>query len=421
MSASMMAAALPQISRDLGIDISTTQLSFSIYVLGLGFAPIIIAAMSEMYGRKPVWLACNAWYVLWNALCPVGMSHGLLIAGRFLAGSGAGVGNTLTGPIMADMYRAKDRGRSQALAGLLPYLGPALGPIVGGVVSQNVSWPWLFWVLSMFDAAVLLIGLFVLRETYTPVLLRRKARTENPRRGQSEASWRDLLARIRTHLYQPLELLIKRPVIQYLAFNMSLNFGIYFLNLSTFATLWIERYGMSETSASLNYLAIALGFTIGGQTGGPLMDYIWRRMRDRPNSQVSPEFRAPYMAIGAVFVPVGLLWYGWSVEKGLPWPMVDAGAVVFTIGISEMGGGFSAYLFDEFDHNAASANAATRMLSNIFAFVFPIFAPQMYVNLGYGWGNSLLVLIFIVFGLPAPFIFWFWGKRLRAMGKKQQA
>ncbi len=424
MSASMMAAALPQIARDLDLDLSTTQIAFSIYVLGLGFAPIAIAALSEMYGRKPVWLAFNVWYMLWNSLCPVGASKGLMIAGRFLAGSGAGVGNTLAGPILSDMYRAQDRGQSIAIASLLPYLGPALGPIIGGLMSQTARWPWLFWTLSIIDFVVTLLGAVLIRETYAPVLLRRRAAARNPELLRSESPWSckfygDLFGRLRAGFYRPVELLVRRPIIQFLAFEMALNFGIYFLNLSTFATLWIERYHASETTSSLHYIAIAVGLSVGSQGGGYLMDVIWRRLKARrPNSPATPEFRAPYMAIGAVLMPAGLLWYGWSVESGLPWPMVDAGVIVFTMGMSEMGSDLLAYLLDEFEHDAASATAAVRMLYNIFAFVFPIFAPQMYVTLGYGWGNTLLALVFVALGCPAPLILWLWGEKLRAAGKR---
>lgn len=95
MSTSMMAAALDQISSDLDIGSSTTQVTFSVFVLGLAFAPFPIAALSELYGRKPVWLVCNTCYMLWNALCPVGNSLPLMVIGRFLAGSGASVGITV--------------------------------------------------------------------------------------------------------------------------------------------------------------------------------------------------------------------------------------------------------------------------------------------------------------------------------------
>lgn len=95
MSASMIAPALGQIALDLRISASTAQITMSSFFLGLAFAPLVIAALSEMYGRKRVWVACNVWYVLWNALCPVGKSAGVMIVGRIMTGAGACVGVTV--------------------------------------------------------------------------------------------------------------------------------------------------------------------------------------------------------------------------------------------------------------------------------------------------------------------------------------
>ncbi|KAI0013863.1 major facilitator superfamily domain-containing protein [Xylariaceae sp. FL0662B] len=267
MSASMTAAALDDISRDLHIDPSTTQITFSTYFLGLGFAPFVVAAFSEMTGRKYIWGFCNAWFILWNSLCPVGYSAPLMIVGRFMAGAGAAGGITLTGPVMADMYPPEERGKSIAIASLLPYLGPALGPIVGGLLTELVAWPWLFWAVSIFDAALLVVGLMCLRESYTPVLLRRKAASQLAAAQQmnsslppspsliSTAFWYDFFQKLSIYLLRPIRLLVRRPVIQVISFILALNFGIYTLILSTFATLFMDIYHESAATSSLHYIS----------------------------------------------------------------------------------------------------------------------------------------------------------------------
>ncbi|KAK6954297.1 hypothetical protein Daesc_004264 [Daldinia eschscholtzii] len=353
MSASILAAALGNISRDLGIGASTAQITLSIYFLGLGVGPFFMAALAEMNGRKHMWIASNAWYILWNSLCPVGESLPLMIVGRFLAATGAGI--ILTGPVMADMYHAKDRGKSLAIASFLPYLGPALGPIVGGIVVQLLYWPWLFWIVSIFDAAITVLGAIAIEESYTPVLLRRKAAATSgfiapalsPRQW---AFWRDFLSRLLTYFKRPLELLIRRPVVQVISLVLAWNFG-----------------------------AI-------------IMDAIYGRLRDRPKNKGEgrPEFRAPYMVPGVLFIPIGLFWYGWAAEYHITWVMVDIGAIIFTCGSSILSQALLAYTLDIFGDLGASANAATRLLSNVLGFAFPIFAPRLYDRLGYGWGNSLL-------------------------------
>ncbi|KAF3026804.1 hypothetical protein E8E14_014917 [Neopestalotiopsis sp. 37M] len=351
MSTSMMASALGQIGHDLGIGESTTQVTFSIFVLGLAFAPFPIASFSEMYGRKPVWLFCNAFYILWNAVCPIGRSAALMVIARFLAGSGASVGITLTGPIMADMYRKEERGKSLAIATFVPYLGPALGPIVGGAISQKLEWPWLFYVLSMFNTLIWVIGLVFVRESYTPVLLARKHRaaaaTSTPR------SFGATLSEMAANLRRPLQLLWQRPIIQVLALIIALNFGVYCLLLSTFATLWIQRYGESTFVSTLHYIAISVGITLATQGGGRFMDWVFAKQKARsPGGIVTPEFRVPCLILPVILIPIGLFWYGWAAEKGAHWVVVDVGVGIFVCGSFLLAQALLAYLLDEFSHAA---------------------------------------------------------------------
>lgn len=64
---------------------------------------------------------------------------------------------------------------------------------------------------------------------------------------------------------------------------------------------------------------------------------------------------------------------------------------------------------------AASGLAAGMTLRSLAVFGFPFFAPNMYDALGYGWGNSVVAFAGVAIGLPAPFLFWFYGGRLRRM------
>ncbi|CAM1506173.1 Fc.00g058140.m01.CDS01 [Cosmosporella sp. VM-42] len=433
MSASMIAPALDDILVDLNMSPSSGQIAFSVFFLGLGFAPFLVAALAEMYGRRPIWLVGNLWYILWNSLCPVGLSPAMMIVGRFLSACGASVGVTLTGPVLADMYQAKDRGSSLALASLLPYLGPALGPIVGGLASEHLWWPWLFWILSAFDAAFLVLGFFVIGETYAPVLLRRKARaiaaSNSPESSplvplmtRTHLFSNSLLSRIGPAISKPVRLLTHRPIIQILALSASVNFGVYTLVLSTFASLWTTRYHQSETSASLHYIAIALGASCGAQAGGRLMDFIWRRISAaRPNDEPTPEYRVPYLLVGLIPCIAGLFWYAWAADQGTHWAVVDVGIFFYTSGSFMYSQGLLAYQVDEFTSTrTASAGAAMRLGTYVLGFAFPIFAPKLYDKLGYGWGNSLLGLLFAVFGAPIPVVLWFWGKELRAVGRTEE-
>jgi hypothetical protein len=49
--------------------------------------------------------------------------------------------------------------------------------------------------------------------------------------------------------------------------------------------------------------------------------------------------------------------------------------------------------------------------------VFPLFVPSLFGSLGYGWGSSVLGLVAVVIGVPAPLIVWFLGERLRGTSR----
>lgn len=88
MSSTMIAPALPAISHDLHTNDATTQLTLSIFVLSFAFGPMILAPMTEVFGRKPVWLLSGCFYIIWNTVCGFSTSNGVMIASRFLAGLG---------------------------------------------------------------------------------------------------------------------------------------------------------------------------------------------------------------------------------------------------------------------------------------------------------------------------------------------
>ncbi|KAL1852399.1 hypothetical protein Daus18300_012233, partial [Diaporthe australafricana] len=420
MTASMIAAALGDISADLGIDAATAQIFFATYFLGLAFGPFLSAAFAEVYGRKWVWVAGNIWYILWNGISPVGNSKDLMIVSRLMTGFGASAGVTLTGPTMADMYGKKERGKAVAIASLLPYLGPALGPIIGGIVTQMIAWQWIFWIMCAFNGLTTLIGVLCIRESYTPVLLLRKARIHQTAAGVDiEApSLKSSLNRLGVGLWRPFRLLLRRPVVQIIDLILALDFAIYTLLLGTFANLFLTKYGQSESTSSLHYIAIAIGATSAAQIGGRLMDWSYRRMTARNGGGMGkPEFRVPYLVPAVIITALGLFLYGWTAHYVVAWPAVDVGAAIFTLRSFMTSQMFYAYQLDEFVEHAASANAATRVLSYSLGFAFPIFGPDLYDRLGYGWGNSMLAFLWVVVCFPMPTIFWLWGDKLRAMGR----
>ena len=407
-----MAPALTQIGSDLNMNPVEQQMALSVYVLAIAFGPLIIGPVSEVYGRLPTVHGFNLWFLLWNLVCGFSNTKGLLIAAQFLAGIGGSLDYAISIPVLGDTWGAEERGLSLGLYNFVPLLGTVAGPIVGGFVAQAIGWRWLFWIVSIAQGAVMLVSLFSFRETHEATLLRKRAAKLRKTTGNQQ-----LYTSVEQHkreenianalvrsLTRPLRLLFTHPIIQVLSLIFAFNFVVLFFVISTFSEVWIADYHESVSISGLNYIAWVVGELTGALVAAPVTDRVWAYLKKKASNEVTPEYRVPLMLPGAILVPTGLLIYGWAAQARTFWLVLDVGAAIIGCGLMSSTMSVNGYVIDAYPEHTASANAATQFLSSVFGFVFPLFAPQMYQVLGYGWGNSVLAFIAIFLGTIGPLV-----------------
>lgn len=309
------------------------------------------------------------------------------------------------------------------LSSLLYRADNLCSPIAGGFIAENTTWRWCFWSTSIACVLIQISGLYFLRETYAPKILedkRNKLRKETGNKAlftEFDHPDKTIWALMRVSLVRPFRLITTQPIVIVLSLYMAYLYGLMYLVLSTFPALWENVYHESIGIGSLNYIALGVGFFIGVQCVAPLNDAIYRRLK-RGNQNIGrPEFRIPLMIPGALLIPIGLFWYGWSAQAQTHWIMPDIGAAIFCAGVIIGFQCIQTYLVDAYTRFAASAVAAATVLRSLAGFGFPLFAPTMYDSLGYGWGNSLLAFVGIAIGFPGPVVLWFYGERLRAKSR----
>ncbi|KAF1992319.1 MFS multidrug transporter-like protein [Aulographum hederae CBS 113979] len=423
-SSSMVAPALSSIASDLHITAEVeSQLVLSIFVLAYAVGPIILGPLSEMYGRVPILQLSNLWFLAWNLGCGFAQSKEQLLAFRFLSGLGGSAPLAIGGGTLSDCWRAEERGKAISVYSLAPLLGPAVGPLAGGFIAENTTWRWAFWSVSAVDALIQVFGFFFLQETYTPVLLKRKATRLRKETGNEdlhteyESPDKTFTKVMKTSLLRPFRLLFTQPIVIVLSVYMAYLYGLMYLVLSTFPGLWENRYNESIGIGGLNYISLGIGFFLGAQICAPLNDRVYRALKKRNNGVGKPEFRVPLMNIGAMLVPIGLFWYGWSAQAKVHWIVPNIGAAIIAAGTIIGFQLIQTYIVDAYTRFAASAIAAATVLRSLAGFGFPLFAPAMYNALDYGWGNSVLGFIAIAVGIPAPILLWKYGETLRGKSK----
>jgi MFS family permease len=210
---------------------------------------------------------------------------------------------------------------------------------------------------------------------------------------------------------RPFTMLLTQPVMWLLGAYQALIVGVYFLIMYTFTVLWRKGYNQSVSTAGLHYLANTIGFMLGG-TASILNDRTYKYMTKKYGQKV-PENRMPVMLAGGILVPVGLFLYGWSAYYKTLWIAVDTGLAVYSCGYVVGTISFHTYIIDYYGEYAASATAGVSIFTGLLGFLLPLVGHKLYENIGHGWGNTLMGVLSIIFGVPMPMILWWYGDKLR--------
>jgi MFS family permease len=238
-------------------------------------------------------------------------------------------------------------------------MGPLLLPIIGGALSNSFGWRSTQWFLVAFGGVVLTGIIFVLPET----LVRRPSALDslpaerkgavtaklaiaghskdpapnaelNLQRATTRQSLRVTSAKgalfLKRCLVDPLKiiLLLRHPAVAITVYYAAITFGsLYTLNVSIELSFSLQPYGFSTLIIGLLYIPNSIGYLFASIFGGRWLDHIMKRearkkgrIDDEGKLILRPEDRMKENAWLAAFMfPLALIWYGWSVDKGLPW------------------------------------------------------------------------------------------------------
>lgn len=102
-------------------------LPFSLFLLGLGFGPVLAAPLSERFGRTATYMISLPLFALFIVGAGASQTLGSLVACRLLAGIFASPPLVVGAGTNADLWKPESRAVTATLFALCPYLGPALG------------------------------------------------------------------------------------------------------------------------------------------------------------------------------------------------------------------------------------------------------------------------------------------------------
>lgn len=397
-------------------------LSVSLMVFGFLLGPLIWAPLSEQIGRRPVYFISLFLYVLFQIPCAYLPNIGGLLACRFLCGVFSSSALTLVGGSIADIFNQETRGLGISFFAFCPYSGPVFGPLISGWINvgtkgHDIVWRYklMFWV-NMAYAGISWLAVAFIPETYSPVILKRKAARMRKETGndkimtEQEAQGLLLKEIVQNCLLRPLYFVISEPVLDLMCFYVCLIYALLYAFFFAYPVIFLELYGYNDGITGLMFIAILIGALFALCTT-PVLEKKYMAMCKRRTP--TPEDRLVGAMIGAPFPAVALFILGATSHHGIIWVGPCSAGLAFGYGMVLIYYSINNYIIDTYALYLASALATKVFLRSAGGGAFPLFTTQMYHRLGLLWASFLLAFISTAMIL-IPFTFYKYGAKLRA-------
>lgn len=132
------------------------------YLLASTVMVPIYGKLSDMFGRKPLFIFGLIVFLIGSGLCGAAQSMNQLIIFRGLQGLGAAALMPIALAIVGDLFTPRERARWQGITGAVFGISAILGPTAGGWLTEHVSWRWIFYVNLPLGIIALLTLVFLM-------------------------------------------------------------------------------------------------------------------------------------------------------------------------------------------------------------------------------------------------------------------
>src|SRR5471030_636388 len=148
--------SVPAISGSLGVSSSEGTWVISSYMLAAAFMQPLTGWISRRFGEVRTFVTSILLFMVFSAACGLATSLPMLVGARLIQGLVSGPMMSVAQAILLRNYPIEKRGMALGLWSMVIMIAPVFGPIIGGWITDNFSWPWLFYInlpVGAFSAA----------------------------------------------------------------------------------------------------------------------------------------------------------------------------------------------------------------------------------------------------------------------------
>ncbi|KXG51270.1 Major facilitator superfamily domain, general substrate transporter [Penicillium griseofulvum] len=413
---SIVTGGLGLIEEQYNVSLEVAILTCSIMVCGFAVGPLLWSPLSEIIGRRPVYIISLGLYVIFNIPCALAPNIGCLLACRFLCGVFSSSGLSLAGGTIADIWSIEERGMAIAYFAAAPYCGPVLGPIVTGWINVGSGRLDLFFWVNLAFAGAIMVMIGLVPETYAPVILKRRAaklrkETGNPNiiteQEKTKLTFQEIA---RTSLIRPITMIMTEPVLDLMCMYIVLIYAMLYAFFFAYPVIFTKLHGYNDGQIGLMFIPILIGAGFA-LVVTPVIEGKFRKICSLRSP--TPEDRLHAALLGAPFIPIAFFILGATSYKHIIWVGPASSGIAFGFGMVLCYYAVNNYIIDSYQKYAASALAAKVFLRSGGGAAFPLFTTQMYDRLGLQWASWLLAFIGVAMVL-IPYVFYWFGGKLRA-------
>lgn len=161
----MYLPAWVDIAKDLSTPEAVVQLTLTAFMIGMGLGQLFAGPISDGLGRKKLLVGAALIFLATSIGCALAPSIDVLVLMRIVQGLAGGAGAVLARAIIPDLTSGTETAKAFSLLMSIQGIAPALAPVLGGIFMPLVGWRGIFWILAGFNAATVLVSVFIIPET----------------------------------------------------------------------------------------------------------------------------------------------------------------------------------------------------------------------------------------------------------------